>query len=96
LAEQVARMGDTRNAYTASVGNPKRERPVPGPRRKWEDSKMGGSEIERLVRIGLIWLCMVRCSVHHSEISLKGRDVSSVPGTICLPRRSQLHRVRVS
>jgi hypothetical protein len=47
LAEQVTRMGDTRNAYTAWVGNPKRERPVPGPRRKWEDNKMGGSEIER-------------------------------------------------
>jgi hypothetical protein len=47
LAEHVARMGDTRNAYTIWVGNPERERPVPGSRRRWEYNKMGGSEVER-------------------------------------------------
>jgi hypothetical protein len=47
LAEHVAHMGDTRNAYTICVGNPERERPVPGPGCRWEDNKMGGSEIER-------------------------------------------------
>jgi hypothetical protein len=37
-AEQVARMGERRNAYRRLVGKPEERRPLGRPRRKWVDS----------------------------------------------------------
>jgi hypothetical protein len=42
----VARMGEGRNVYRVSVGNPKGKRPLGRPRRRWEDGvKMDLREI---------------------------------------------------
>jgi hypothetical protein len=37
-AGHVARMGETRNAYTAMVGKPEGNRPLGRPRCRWEDN----------------------------------------------------------
>jgi hypothetical protein len=36
--EQVARMGETRNAYRILVGKPERKRPLGRPIRRWVDN----------------------------------------------------------
>jgi hypothetical protein len=37
-AEHVARMGERKNAYRMSVGNPEGKRPLGRPRRRWVDN----------------------------------------------------------
>jgi hypothetical protein len=47
LAGYVERMGETRNAYSISVGKPEGKRPLGRPRRRWVDNiKMELREIE--------------------------------------------------
>jgi hypothetical protein len=36
--EQVAGMGQMRNAYSILVGKPEGKRPLAGPRRRWKDN----------------------------------------------------------
>jgi hypothetical protein len=58
-AVHVARIGEKRNAYRISVGNPEGKRPLGRPRRRWVDNiKMDLREIGwyGMVWIGLIWL----------------------------------------
>jgi hypothetical protein len=38
LAEYVAQMRETTNAYRILVGNPEGKRPLGRPRRRWEDN----------------------------------------------------------
>jgi hypothetical protein len=38
MAENVARMGEKRNAYRLLVGNPERRRPLGRPRHRWLDN----------------------------------------------------------
>jgi hypothetical protein len=56
-AGHVARMGEKRGAYRASVGKPEGRRPLGRPRRRWEDNiKMDLREVEWGAWTGLIWL----------------------------------------
>jgi hypothetical protein len=55
----VARMGETRNAYSISVGKPEGKRPIGRPRRRWVDNtKMDLTEIgwDGMVWTGCNWL----------------------------------------
>jgi hypothetical protein len=50
-ADHVARMGETRNAYSILVGKPEGTRPLGRPRRRWES----------IIRTGLrekVWECV--------------------------------------
>jgi hypothetical protein len=52
-------LGERRNAYRISVGNPEGKRPLGRPRRRWVDNiKMNLREIgwDGMVWIGSIWL----------------------------------------
>ena len=61
-AVHVARMGDSRNAHTFSVGRPEGRRSLGRPRRRWEDNikidlhdvGLGGMGRIDLVRIGQV------------------------------------------
>jgi hypothetical protein len=56
-AGHVARMGERRGAYRASVEKPEGRRPLGRPRRRWEDNiKMDLREVGWGAWTGLIWL----------------------------------------
>jgi hypothetical protein len=53
LAEHVAQMTETRNAYRILVGTPQRKRPPGRPRRRWVDNIKMNLEIDRMGWYGL-------------------------------------------
>jgi hypothetical protein len=53
LAGQVARIGETRNAYKIFIGNPEGKRPLGRPRRRWE----GNIKVDlREIVFGDVWI----------------------------------------
>jgi hypothetical protein len=83
-AGNVARMVEMRNAYRISFGKPYEERPLGGPRRRWEnDIKM---EFREIGYGGMDWIYLALGSVAALFVTASsGREIRLVSGRVDWP-----------